>query len=231
VWSWGYNHDRQLGNAAMREEQYAKPVRTGTLTGVASIAAASNHSAAVTSQGTLWAWGQNDGVLGVDPEETYKVDVPMKVGAAVQGDCWALFACQTARGKVIRLCGDRDDNDSDKWHNIQYRYGPEYGPAELVYPQDPTKGPPAMFFSEEESRGDYRVTVRFTSGAFTYRVYSGPKSGAGVEVIDGKGKTIADIECAEAPGIYIEYLKMNLPCDPQGPRGAAGCQKQADKVK
>ncbi len=225
VWSWGYNHSHQLGNSSKQEEEYAVPVRTGTLNGVAFIAAASNHSAAVTSRGTVWAWGENNGVLGVDPEDTWKVDVPMKVGAAVQGDCWALFACQTARGKVIRICGDRDDNDSDKWHNIQYRYGPESGPAELVYPLDPGKSPPLMLFSEDDWHGDYRVTVRFTSGAFTYRVYSGSKSGAGVEVIDGTGKTLANIQCAEAPAVYIEYLKMNLPCDPQSPHAAVLCPK------
>jgi hypothetical protein len=125
---------------------------------------------------------------------------------------------------VIRICGVQSDSDADKWSSIQYRYGPEYGPPELAYPADPGSGPPLLFFSHEEVRGDYRVTVRFTSGGYTYRVFSGSKSGAGVEVTGPGGKPAATIECGEAPALFAEYLRMSLPCDPLNPHGAAACR-------
>ena len=98
-------------------------------------------------------------------------------------------------------------------------------PPELAFPADPSMGSPALFFSHEESNGDYRVSIRFSSGAFTYRVFSGSKSGAGVQVDDAKGKKLSTLDCAESPAIFPEYLRQSLPCDPQNPHGAAACKK------
>lgn len=61
-----------------------------------------------------------------------------------------------------------------------------------------------MFFSNEERNGDYRVTIRFSTGGYTYRVYSGSSSGAGVEVDDAKGIRLSTIQCNGRPVIYID---------------------------
>ncbi len=88
VWSWGYNHEHQLGNLHVTAEQSAKPVRSGTLSGVVAITAAASHSAAIDSEGIAWAWGQNDdGALGIDEETLKRSDVPMRVGQDVPGEC------------------------------------------------------------------------------------------------------------------------------------------------
>jgi hypothetical protein len=226
VWSWGYNHEHQLGNPRVNAEQSARPVRSGTLTGVVAIGAAASHSAAITSQAVAWAWGQNDGgSLGADSESLPRSDVPMRVGTEVPGECEALFSCGTASGKFIRICGTQDASQVDRWSDIQYRFGPETGPPELVFPEDPSKGLPSLFFSHEEKKGDYRVTVRFSNGAYTYRVYSGTQSGAGVQVEDAKGKVLSDIQCNEAPYMFIDYMRTNLPCDLKNPHGAAACKE------
>ncbi|MDD5035264.1 MAG: hypothetical protein PHE55_10960 [Methylococcaceae bacterium] len=226
VWSWGNNHESQLGNTRIMADHSAKPVRSGTLSGAVAIAAASHHSVAVTGDGTLWAWGQNDGgVLGADPEGLDRSDLPMKIGQEIPGPCSPLFVCGTAGGKVIRICGEQDDNDSEKWSSIQYRFGPENGPPELVFPKKPAKGQPPLYFSHEMRKSDYFVAVRFSTGAYTYRVFSGSKSGAGVEVEDAKGKTLSTIECGERPKIFPESLRLSLPCDPENPHGAAACKR------
>jgi len=139
-------------------------------------------------------------------------------------ECRILFSCETAHHKFIRICGEEDENNVDKWTNIQYRYGSEEGTSELVFPKDPS-GKPQLFFSHEESKGDYRVSIRFSTGPYTYRVFSGSKSGAGVEVSDAKGKKLSTIACAEMPYMFAEYMRMNLPCDTENPHGAAACQK------
>jgi hypothetical protein len=144
--------------------------------------------------------------------------------------CGILFSCETARHKFIRICGQQDENNVDKWSDIQYRYGTEEGTPELVFPRDPS-GKPQLFFSHEDLKGDYRVSVRFSTGPYTYRVFSGSKSGAGVEVSDAKGKKLSTIECAEVPYMFSDYLRMNLPCDMENPHGAAACQKAPYKGK
>ena len=119
----------------------------------------------------------------------------------------------------------------DKWSEIQYRFGPESGPPELVFPEDPAQGPPSLFFSHEETKGDYRVSVRFSNGKYTYRVYSGTRSGAGVQVENAAGKVLSDIQCNERPEMYIEYMRLNMPCDPKNPHGAAACKEYPYKGK
>jgi hypothetical protein len=232
VWSWGYNHEHQLGNPRLNAEQSSRPLRSGALSGVLAIGAAASHSAAITSQGVAWVWGQNDGgSLGADPELLRRSDVPMRVGAAVPGECHALFSCGTANGKVIRICGTQDDSQVDRWSAIQYRFGPEDGPPELAFPEDPATASPSLFFSHEEAKGDYRVVVRFSNGPFTYRVYSGTHSGAGVRVENAGGKVLSDIPCNERPEMFIEYMRRNMPCDPKNPHGAAACKENPYKGK
>jgi alpha-tubulin suppressor-like RCC1 family protein len=243
VWSWGYNHDGQLGILSAkffatggRPEVSPEPVRSGSLSGVVAVAAGYNHSVALTGHGTLWAWGDNeDGALGTDKESLARSEVPMKVGQSVPDKCSWLFSCQTGSGRYIRICGEPDEDDSSKWSNIQYRFGPGDGPPELVFPKDPSKGEPPLFFSHEEQKGEYRVSVRFSTGGYAYRVYSTSKGehegGAGVTVSDSKGKLLSDISCAERPEIFIEYLRKALPCDPKNPHGAAACKESPYRVK
>jgi alpha-tubulin suppressor-like RCC1 family protein len=231
VWAWGYNHDGQLGNLTAGEQSF-KPVRVGSLSGVVSVAAASNHSVALAADGTLWAWGQNEGGgLGVGENELDRSAVPMRVGESVPPRCTPLFSCQTASNKMIQICGVQDEADVAKWTAIQYRFGPEDGPPELAFPKEPWSGRPLLFFSHEESRGDYRISVRFSNGGYSYRVFSSSKSGAGVEVANANGKRITIIECAERPLIFVEYLRLSLPCDKQNPHGAAACQEPPYREK
>lgn len=64
VWAYGYGNNGQLGNGAQTYQQ-CNPVRVINLSGVTAIAAGGNHSLAVKSDGTVWAWGENgSGQLG-----------------------------------------------------------------------------------------------------------------------------------------------------------------------
>ena len=68
VWAWGLNDNGQLGDDTTTERH--EPVQVseaggGSLTGVTAIAAGADHSLALKSGGTVWAWGKNTrGQLG-----------------------------------------------------------------------------------------------------------------------------------------------------------------------
>src|SRR6266446_10181 len=69
VWAWGYNGVGELGNATFTSNntpvQVLGPAGVGFLTGVTAIAVGGQHSLALKSDGTVWAWGDNDlGQLG-----------------------------------------------------------------------------------------------------------------------------------------------------------------------
>ena len=66
VWAWGDNGEGQLGDGTKTFR--ASPVQVSGLAGVISASAGrpgSNHTVALKSDGTVWAWGNNDaGQLG-----------------------------------------------------------------------------------------------------------------------------------------------------------------------
>lgn len=72
VWGWGYNYDGQTGRPIWRcngnvcsIDPYLTPGQISGLTGVTSIVAGYDHSLALHSDGTVWAWGANlSGQLG-----------------------------------------------------------------------------------------------------------------------------------------------------------------------
>jgi len=68
VWGWGWNDVGQLGNGTSGFENVRLlPVPVLGLSGVMAISAGYEHSLAVKSDGTVWAWGSNaNGQLGDD---------------------------------------------------------------------------------------------------------------------------------------------------------------------
>jgi len=91
VWTWGSNSSGQLGNGGTTSRKLADQVKTSNsafLTGVVSISAGDNFCAAVKSDGTVWAWGDNSlGQIGIGSTTTqkYAVQVKLSSGSALTG--------------------------------------------------------------------------------------------------------------------------------------------------
>jgi hypothetical protein len=97
-------------------------------------------------------------------------------------------------------------------------------PPELVFPARPQDGAKLFLFSHTVVGSDYRVSVRFTSGRYTYTVYSNSaQATAGVRVVDQVGKVVSHARCIERPHMFPSYLQRALACDAQGPYGLAAC--------
>jgi alpha-tubulin suppressor-like RCC1 family protein len=82
VVAWGYNAAGQLGGAGATNSS-GYPTQVAVLTNVAEIAAGQNHSLALKSDNTLWAWGLNsEGQLGTG--NTVSTATPVQVLTGVQ---------------------------------------------------------------------------------------------------------------------------------------------------
>ncbi|MFN7922804.1 MAG: hypothetical protein U0Q16_22045 [Bryobacteraceae bacterium] len=142
-----------------------------------------------------------------------------------------LFACETAGNKAIQICSV-EEVVGERWSHIQYRFGTLEKP-ELVYPADSSKGAQSLFFSHVSRKSLYEVSVRFTNGGYTYRVFSiandKGEGSAGVIVSDAKGKRLSTIHCIERPLLFAPYLQKALACDAANPHGKAACAEHAPR--
>ena len=79
LWTWGLNSTGQLGNGTVNIS-YSSPIQVGALTNWKQVTGGYYHTAAIKTDGTLWAWGYNNyGTLGNLTSINYSS--PIQVGA------------------------------------------------------------------------------------------------------------------------------------------------------
>ena len=86
MWAWGLNTSGQIGNSNTTTQSSPIPIGTLAQLGVTktwvSATAGANHSAAIASDGTLWAWGSNSsGQIGQGTTDALAHSTPVQIGA------------------------------------------------------------------------------------------------------------------------------------------------------
>jgi alpha-tubulin suppressor-like RCC1 family protein len=100
LWTWGYNHNGQLGNSNVTA--YSSPIQVGSLPNWKQVAAGgSGFTVAVKTDGTLWTWGTNSsGQLG--NSNSTKYSSPVQVGSLTN---WKQVACSDTAVAAIKTDG------------------------------------------------------------------------------------------------------------------------------
>ena len=115
VFAWGFNSTGELGNGAATDStvpttipvQVLGPAGSGFLTNVVSIAAGFDQSFAITADGALWGWGDNDyGELGVGPSVPYTTTPMRVVGPGGVGFLTGISAVSTRGNHTLALRSD-----------------------------------------------------------------------------------------------------------------------------
>jgi alpha-tubulin suppressor-like RCC1 family protein len=105
LWAWGWGQDGQLGlGASGAEADRNVPTRVGTDSDWAAVAAGYYHTLAVKSDGSLWAWGENDrGQLGLGNSGSGTGrNVPTKVDA---GSDWTTVSASFYHALALKTGG------------------------------------------------------------------------------------------------------------------------------
>ena len=87
VFAWGYNADGELGDGGTTNSDVPVKVKLPAGTKVTAVAAGGYYSLALTSTGTVFAWGYNaDGELGDGGTANSIVPVKVKLPGGHEGD-------------------------------------------------------------------------------------------------------------------------------------------------
>jgi len=100
LWAWGSRANGRIGEGATSGSQLY-PIQVGTDTNWAQASASATHTAAVRTNGTIWAWGANDfGQLG--DGTTSQRAAPVQVGTLTT---WASVSAGSSFTTGIREDG------------------------------------------------------------------------------------------------------------------------------
>ena len=108
LWAWGYDNQSYTLGLGINYDYIKTPVQVGTASNWDTVATLSSHTLAITTSGTLWAWGNNsNGQLG-NPSVS-NVNIPLQVGTETHWSSIATgsnFSIATTTSGTLWAWGD-----------------------------------------------------------------------------------------------------------------------------
>ena len=108
LWAWGYNREGQLGDGTAGNYHHkSTPVRVGAANDWKAISAGGEHSLAIKTDGSLWAWGSNwlgqlGDSTGGDGSEDNDKNIPVRIGGATD---WKAISAGGEHSLAIKTDG------------------------------------------------------------------------------------------------------------------------------
>lgn len=131
----------------------------------------------------------------------------------------AFFACSTARGQRIGLCGRLPQKE------LQYRFGTD-GRMEFRFPVNKNSGVSEFLFAHYVRYRTSRFEIRFSNRDVSYAVFDYEEEEgerfAGVRVVMPNGSE-HDFNCAGHVISRLGQLRGVLRCDPDSALNMMGC--------
>jgi alpha-tubulin suppressor-like RCC1 family protein len=129
LWAWGLNTNGRLGiNSSVANT--SSPIQVGTGTDWSNVSAGANHTLAVKTNGTLWAWGTNTyGQLGIN--NATNRSSPVQVGTDTN---WSRAFCNTNTGSSGPV------SFAIKTNGTLWAWGRNAGGLGVFYNQNATAG-------------------------------------------------------------------------------------------
>jgi len=117
VWAWGSNSSGQLG-VNTYFTVINTPIQVSNLTGIIAISAGNNHSLALKSDGTVWAWGYNGyGQLGNSTTNSSSTPVQVKSSLLGISNLTGITAISAGASYSLAL---KNDGTVWSWGNNNY---------------------------------------------------------------------------------------------------------------
>ena len=138
LWAWGYNGYGELGDGGTTNHS-SSPEKIGTDSTWASVAAGSDHTLALKSDGTLWAWGDNrDGQLGSDDGTTTQRTSPKQLGT---DSTWASVAAGGSHTAAVKSDGTLLSWGDNGWGQVgDATTTDRHSPVQIFYIVTPSAG-------------------------------------------------------------------------------------------
>ncbi len=241
VWTWGDNYYQQLGRSVTNGSSFdPQPTPVPGLSNVVAIAAGSGDSYAVTSNGWLYAWGQNAvGQLATNSTAVGSTNLPMYVpgisNVVLVTEEYAHAMAMTLQGGTNQYYGwgANDDGQVGNGTNSNNGSNQQDTPAQLQFctrcqrcVQLGTGGPSAVFTAQcNGTLYLYFNTDNFGASAGQYNVTFGgvptnvlANADCGVAV----GTVTNGQVCTSTASGYCMYNNTGHETDPNGRDSSSG---------